>query len=407
MLPNASIKFDNGNLDAVVSSDDGVFGLLASASAVAEKFELSKPYLLKGMKDVALLGITANVDNYKLYNWLVNFYKEAGEGATLWIIGFAKTTKVSDWFTEVDGTAPAEILLTKANGSVSALFTCYSPVATFTSTIINALDDDVPVAIAAAQALAVKYTTENFAAPFLSVLEGYAYSGVPADLTDLTQGSANRVAIMLGSTEKRTATVASLGAATCILAGRLATILVSKNIGEVKAGALSNLTAYLVDTPVEEADVETINDKGFITFRTHVRKAGYYFTDSRLATDVTDDYKYIELRRTIDKAFRLAHSVVSNEILTDFNVTNTGAVDVFYAKSIEALTERTISQSMTASNELSFDSTDKDDLGVIAKMDTDSNVVSSSKVNMSLKVRPRGYARYFEVLLGFNVNTIN
>jgi hypothetical protein len=62
---------------------------------------------------------------------------------------------------------------------------------------------------------------------------------------------------------------------------------------------------------------------------------------------------------------------------------------------------------MTAQNELSFNQTDKDDLGVIAKMDTASNVVKNNKVSMSLKVRPRGYARYFEVLLGFNVNTIN
>ena len=126
-LPKAIIKFDNGNLDAVVSLDDGVFGLLASSSAVAEKFDLDKPYLIKGMKDVAALGITASVDNYSLFKWLSEFYAEAGEGTALWIMGKAKTELVSAWFTPVDGVAPAEALLDKANGEISALFTCYSP----------------------------------------------------------------------------------------------------------------------------------------------------------------------------------------------------------------------------------------------------------------------------------------
>ena len=405
-LPKATIKFDNGNLDTVVSSDDGVFGLLASSSAVADTFELNKPYLIKGMKDVAALGITASIDNYRLYTWLSEFYAEAGEGTSLWLIGKPKTETVSTWFTKVDGVAPAEALLNKANGAINALFTCYSPEGSFTPTIENGVDNDVPVALAAAQALAVSYT-EKYFAPFFVVLEAYAYNGTPADLADLKQGSNNRVAVMVGSTEERTGTPASFGASTSVLAGRLASIRVSKNVGEVKAGALSNSKAFIVDTPVEEADVESLHDKGYISFRTHVRKAGYYFTDSRLATGDSDDYKYIELRRTIDKAFRLAHDVVSDEILTDFPLTPSGSVDVFYAEGIQAQVESTIAANMTANNELSVDSTDSDDIGVISKVNTEKNVSADSTVEMSLKVRPRGYARYFEVLLGFGINNNN
>ncbi len=402
-LPKAIIKFDNGNLDTVVSSDDGVFGLLASSSTVVDTFELNKPYLIKGMKDVAALGITASVDNYRLYKWLSEFYAEAGEGTSLWLMGRSKTETVSSWFTPVAGTAPAEALLNKANGAISALFTCYSPEGTFVPTIENSVDNNVPTTIAAAQALAVSYTDANYA-PFFVILEAYAYSGTAADLADLTQGSDNRVAVMIGSTEARTATPPSVGASTSVLAGRLASIRVSKNIGEKKAGALSNLTAFIVDDPVEEADVESLHDKGYISFRTHIRKSGYYFTDSRLATENDDDYKYIELRRTIDKAYRLAHEVVSEEILTDFSLTASGSVDVFYAESIQAQVENIIAANMTANSELSVDSTNPDDFGVIALMNTEKNVSADSTLEMSLKVRPRGYARYFEVLLGFGIN---
>jgi hypothetical protein len=405
-LPKATIKFDNGNLDTVVSLDDGVFGLLASSSAVADTYELDKPYLVKGMKDVAALGITASVDNYRLFKWLTEFYAEAGEGTSLWIIGKAKTETVSSWFTKVAGVAPVEALLNKANGEISGIFTCYSPQGAFEPTIENGVDNDVPLAIAAAQSLAVAYTQDQYA-PFFVVLEAYAYSGTIADLADLKQGSNNRVAVMIGSTEQRSAEPASNGASTSIVAGRLAKIAVSKNIGEVKAGALSNLTAFVVDTAVEASDIEGLHDKGYLSFRTHVRKSGYYFADSPLATSGADDYKYIELRRTIDKALRLAHEVVSNEILTDFPVTPSGTVDVFYAQAVQAQVEALIASAMTANNELSSDPSDKDDLGVVALMNTTKNVVSDSTLEMSIKVRPRGYNRFFEVLLGFGINSNN
>lgn len=404
-LPKATINFDNGNLDTVVSSDDGVFGLLASSSAVADKFDLNKPYLVKGMKDVASLGITPSVDNYRLYKWLEEFYAEAGEGQKLWIMGRANTESVSSWFVPVSGVAPVDSLADKANGEISAIFTCFSPEGSYTPTIEEGVDNNVPVAISAAQAWAESYTNNKFA-PVFCVLEAYAFSGTVADLADLKQRSDNRVAVMIGSTESRTGTPASLGASTSVLAGRLASIAVSKNIGEVKAGALSNQTAFLVDKPIEDAmfDVETMHDLGYISFRTHIRKSGFYFSDSPMATGNDDDFNQIELRRTIDKAFRLAHSVVSEEVLTDFPLTNSGTVDYFYAQGVETQVETTVSSNMTANNELSVDSSNPNDFGVVAVMNKEKNVSVDKTLELALKVRPRGYSRFFEVNLGFSIN---
>ena len=145
MLPGINIKFDNGNIGTVVPSADGVFGLLASAVAVVDKFDLNTPYTLKGMSDVAKLGILPDVNNYTLYTWLRKFYEEAGEGTELWLMGFAKTDKLSDWFAPAvaTGRTPAELLLDASNGRLTALFTSWSPDVSYVSVITAGIDADV------------------------------------------------------------------------------------------------------------------------------------------------------------------------------------------------------------------------------------------------------------------------
>ncbi len=408
MLPRIKIKFDNGNLGSVVSTADGVFGLLASSVAVAGKFELETPYVVKGMQDVATLGILPDVDNYILYKTLREFYEEAGEGQELWLMGFPKTDKVSDWFTPdaTTGKAPAEQLLDAANGKLTALITKFSPDASYTAVITDGMDEDVMIAKQKAQLLAVNYTNKKYA-PFIAIIEGYAFNGNHIDLPTLLTGNDNRVAIFLGDTKKRIDAPVSYGTANHILAARLAKIHVHENAGKVKTGSLATLGAFVVDKVIELYDVESLHDKGYITFRTHVGKSGYYITDDPLATAETDDYHYISRRRVIDKAYRIAHNVASNEILADFNVNNDGTISPFYAKTVEGNIERAIAQQMTANNELSANPNDKNDLGVKATFDLTKNVVSTNKIELSLKVRPKGYARWFDILLGYDVTLNN
>jgi len=408
MLPGLDIKFDNGNIDTVVSTADGVFGLLASAVAVVDKFELGKEYTVKGMADVAALGILPDVDNYQLYKWLKEFYEEAGDGAELWLMGFPKANKPSDWFTAdvVTGKAPAEKLLDVSNGRLNALFTCYNPVAPFVPVVVAGLDDDVALAQQKAQLLAVNYTKNKYT-PLFVILEGFAFDGDAIGLTDLLLGEDNRVGIFIGDTEKSSVDPVTLGAASGVLAGRLAMIPVQENPGAVKRGALATLTAFIVDEKVELYDVEALHNKGYITFRTHERKAGYYISDDPLATSIDDDYRQITRRRVIDKAYRVAHNIASEEILADFDLNNDGTISPFYAKTIEGNIERAIFNQMTSTGELSRDQSNKDDKGVIAKFNTTLNVATTNRIELSLKVRPKGYARWFDVLLGYDVSLNN
>lgn len=403
MLPGLNIKFTNGNIPAVANDTSRVVALVASGVAVASTFALDTPYLVKSLSDVAELGILPDINNNKLHKALKEFYEEAGDGTPLWLIAFAKNTKVSDWFTPAVGTgkAPVEKLLEKAGGSITSLFTCFSPDNSYTLNIENAMDEDVALAKQKAQVLSQMYASKHYA-PFYTILEGYGFDGNATNLPDLKTESNNRVGILLGDTKKRTDTPATMGSATQLVAARLANTSVQENIGKVSNGALKTLTAYILDTPIEHYDVESLHDKGFISFRTHVRKAGYYFTDDPLATGSNDDYRSIALRAVIDKAFRLAHGIASKEVLQDFDVNNDGTVSSIYAKGVEGKIEREIFDNMTVRGELSRDISNKDDLGVVAKVDTSNNVVATSRIDLTISVRPKGYARWFNINLGYS-----
>lgn len=409
MLPGVEIEFQNGQLGTVLNRPDGTFGLLASAVAVSTTFLLEKDYEVKSMLDVAALGILPSVGNYRLYKFLEEFYNEVGSGTALWIMGFANTKKVSDFFTPDVTTqkTPAEKLLDAANGAISGLFVSFDPSVDYTPTIETAIDADVILALPKAQLLAETYTKNEYA-PFFVYLEGYAFSGDKSTLIDLTTKTYNRVGVMIGDSQKRTGTVPSKGAALGILAGRLAAKSVQVNPGRVRDGAIRSTTAFIVDVPVEKYDVGSIHDKGFVTLRSHKRKSGYYFTDGPLACEADDDYHYIPQRRVIDKAFRLAYDVLVEFTLDDIDVNPNGTIQALSATVIEQAVIAKIFSEMTVEGELSYDPSDTKDKGVICKVDLTQNVTSTSIIKIKqLQVRSKAYARFIEVPLGFVPITSN
>lgn len=408
MLPRININFKNGNLGQIVESPDAVFGLIASAVSVKPTFLLGKAYQIRSMEDAANLGITNSIGNYTLYKTLDEFYQEAGEGVELWLLGQEKSAKVSDWFTKgVNGKVPAEDLLDAANGKIKMLFTAYSPEGNAEPTLEKGLDIDVLLAASKAQALAENYTNKRYA-PFYTLLEGYGFDGDKVLLKDLTELDFNRVQILLGDTISRSGSPGSYGSAVGILAGRKARIQVQVNPGKVIDGALNFSKIFIKDDLVELYDVSALHDKGYVTFRTHTGKSGYFISDDPLACAVSDDYHYGTHRRVIDKAYRLAYQALLDFLLDDGTVNEDGTISAIYAKTIENRVESLIYNQMSANNELSFNSNDPKDRGVICKVDLTHNVTSTSILKLAkLQVRSKGYNRFINVPLGFVPVTLN
>lgn len=395
MRPGVSIGFENGNLGVVATSPDGVCAIVASAVANGS-FDLETTYTVYSLDEAETLGIIPTVAaNYELHKTIKEFYAEAGTGTELWIYGVAKTQTLDQLV------ADSEAVLLASNRRIRFVTLKYAPSVADTD-VTAGLRTGFPATLAAAQEIAEQYTTEK-TQPVVYIIEAYNYTGVAADLVGFSATTYNRVAVLIGDTETRTGATASKGAAVGVLAGRIAKNQVHVNVGRVKDGALKPLSFYVLDTPVEQVNIDALYDKGFITPCTHVGKSGYYFVDDHLACTVEDDYHFLTRRRVIDKAYVLANSTLTNFILDTVPLTGEGKMQDSYAKSLESEVERVIVQEMTAKGEISADVTIANDTGVEVLIDTTNVIATDSQIKGKIRVRPHGYGRFIEFTIGFNI----
>lgn len=392
--PSVNIAFENGNIGSVTTSPDGVCVIVASAIANGG-FALNTPYTVYSLAEAEALGIIPTIaGNYELHKTIKEFYAEAGSGTELWIYGVAKTRTLDQLVGD-----SVDVLLA-SNRRIRFVVAKYAPSAD-DDEVTAGLRTGFPATLASAQLIAETYTEEK-TQPLVFILEGYNYTGVAADLVGFTATTYNRVIVMVGDTETRTGATASKGAAVGVLAGRIAKNQVHVNVGRVKDGALNPLEFYIVDTPVEQVNIDALYNKGFVTLTTHTGKSGYYFVDDMMACEVEDDYHYLTRRRVIDKAYVLANQTLTNFILDTIPLTNEGKIQAAYAKALEAEVVRVIAQEMSAKGELSVDATVANDNGVECVIDVTNNIAQDSTIKGRIRVRPHGYGRFLEFTIGFN-----
>lgn len=394
-LPKVKIDYGNGALGQAIASADGLLCLIVvGAVAIADKFDLAKTYPLRKTGDLENLGIDSD-NNPEMYKLVKEFYTEATEGTKVYIIGYPDTLKMSD---VLDYDNPyARNIIESLNGEVRGLF--ITEKAGVTPTITKGFDDDLEAAKLNAETLG-DWATEVRFAPIFVIIDGLSFSGDPEAVEDMRKQNYNRVGVVIGAGAPGLANQ-SIG----LVAGRVAISPVQRNIGRVADGALNVLAMYAGDKSVEVADVETLHDKGYITFRTFTGMSGYYISDDPLATKATDDYNQLTRRRVIDKAYRIAYAVLIEKLLDEIPVKSDGTMIETYARSFELSVENAIATNMTANGELSTDPADSTDRGVTFVVDRTINVLATNRVEGDLSVRPHGYGKEIKVRLGFMVVT--
>lgn len=391
-LPRVSIRFKNGQLGAVEQLDDAVTGLVASAAAVSDTFALGSAYLITRYDDLSSLGVD-KTNNARLEKAVREFYDEAPTGTKLWIMGVAKSVSVTDI---CDKTEPyAMSLVRAANGAIRTLIVAKDDEDLYTPTMQGSLDDDLYDAMVKAQGLADE-STGTLQAPLLVLLEGRHYNGTPSGLIDLTTDDKNRVAVVVGDTA-----ASSKGACVGLIAGRIAAIPVQRSVARVKSGSIKATDLYLGALTADQGKPDVISDLGYITPRTFVGKSGYFWSDDKIATAPTDDYALIPRRRVIDKAYRVAYITMVNTIGEEIPITSEGKIPASICKSLQQELENAIENTMTVNGNLATDETDPNDTGVKCYIDPDQNIVQTSILEVSLSVRPYGYAKYIDINLGF------
>lgn len=403
-LPYVRINFAIGAIGGYDAMDDGCTGLLCTAEAVTGKFALGTNYLVTSLKQLEDLGIDAESEgaNANVYKCVKEFYAEAPKGTRLFIRGVAESVTVDDLTDRDEGHAWP--LLEYAKGEIRTLVVKATDAAGYEATVEGALDAVVYEAITNAQTLANAAANE-LKAPIVVLLEGRHYSGTPAALEQLKEYACNRVAVVIGDTTKGPDQSGSTGAAVGLLAGRIAAIPVQRSVARVKDGAVKATQMYIGYETPESGHPDVVHDKGFICPRTFVGKGGYYWSDDTLATDATDDYCLIPRRRTVDKAYRVAYATMLEYLNDEIAVTAEGKIVPAVCKGIETALESAVIRQMTREGNLSTDPDDPNDTGVEAYVDPDQDIVSASRLDVKLRIRPYGYAKYIEVDLGFQ--TVN
>nr|DAE82094.1 MAG TPA: tail sheath protein [Caudoviricetes sp.] len=392
MIPRIKISYLNGLLGTVGDSPDGLFAIVCGAAVVSSTFALEKAYSIRRPADLDALGVTAE-NNPRLYKHVSDFYSIAEEGTEVVVWGADKSAAMTALLDKTTGSVRK--LLEAEGGRLRGLFVALDG-KTGTSSD-NGLDEDVFTALPKAQELA-EWSTDEMYAPIFVVLEGRGYSDSES-FTDLSEMTDNRVGVLVGDTTRE-----SEGACVGLLAGRLASIPVQRNIGRVRDGSLPATEMYIGASKVETgmSVIEELYDKGYITPRKYTGRSGYFFTDDKLACDERDDYAHLANRRVIDKAYRITYDTLLDMMLDELEVNEDGTLQTGVVKSWQQTVEDKLNANMTAAGELSAGD---DGEGAVCYIDETQNVLATSKVEVTVKVRPFGYARYIDVSLGFEVQT--
>ncbi len=386
MLPNLIIKLQNGGLGRVARTSDGVAGLILTGAAVDGKLDLNKVYPLASMRDLAALGVTEE-NNPLLLKDVAQFYDKTGDGAELYLLVVAAATTLEQICSN-DDASPLRKLISHAKGRIRLVgINRLAPAEYVAETANTGIDYDAVKAGQSAHAVAESYASK--VNPFRIMLPALLWDGKTDELYRPRQSTFNRVTYVMASD----ATIegnhtAAIGQAL----GRAAAIPVHYSLARVKNG-MATLEGKLTNgkTPEEcEALLDTLHNAGYIIYRTFVGRNGYYFSDDPMAAPLTDDYSNLSLARVIDKAIILTYGAYIDEMNESVEVDDEGQIPVPICRYYEGLMNNAVASAM--SGEISdFESF----------VDPDQNIISTSRMVISCRIRPKGVLRDIIVNLGF------
>jgi hypothetical protein len=392
-LPKVNVTLGNGQLGGVTPADDRCAGLVLSGVAVTDKIGLNDPKQIFSPDDLAAIGIT-EVDNPFAWKECNAFYKRAGNGRELWINLYAAATTLATVCDKAQAGNIVKTLLDAAEGRIRLLGINRKTPAGYTPTTTAKIDADVITAQSNLQSLLNDYAAAY--KPSRAYLPALHWTGVSAALHNCRQDSANRVTLVLGSDYIDSDNFAQ--AAVGFALGREAEIPVQRNPGRVKDGAMLTEAWFTDGSTVKSKQnmLDTLHDYGYMFFRPHIGKNGYYFNDAPVSAPLTDDYAYRPYGRTIDKAMVIIVSTYTDELLDDFEVDDAGKIPAGIIKYFEQRIVNAISANMA---------------GEISKfsvyIDPAQNVISTGKTKMKWKIVPRATNREIEGELSFDNPALN
>lgn len=387
-LPNITIKHLDGQLGRTAPSEDGISGLVLSGTATTE-MALYQPKPIYSVTDLTALGITES-NNPLALREVTQFYSKAQTNTLLWVMLIAESMELT---TAV--TTHVNKLLDAAEGKVRLLGMNRLIPDEYEGTNTAGIYADVLSAKTALHALALNYRDAH--KPFRSLLPHLGASAATfTTLKDLREDETGTVAIVSWLPENPVSEDAVAPAIGHTL-GKLSALPVNQNLGRVKNGEEGVANPAIFDLAPEklidnEAKWELLHSKGYIFLRKHFGKVGWYFNDDTAAAPVTSDYSSLSRGRTIDKAHRITYKTMAEEILDDIEIDDDGKIPAAMTAYYQSKVEQAIAGEMNG--EISG--------RPVAFVDPNQDVLATDKLNMSVRIRPRGQVKYINIDLSFD-----
>lgn len=403
---NVNITKRNGALGRRSPNQDGVCGLITTGVAIAGKLVLDTVYPMRSIRDAVSIGITAEYDsaNAVLVHHVIDRFFKANPSGTLNVMIAAQTNTLADL---VDPSKDlAKKLLRESQGLIKFCGVSRNPAAAYEPTLLNGLDADVLTAAAKAQSL---YESEFNAFRYAGfLLEGRSFNGTAAAAKDLRTLNTPNVSITIAADpaiSKANARYAGYAAVGDVL-GLISKASVSQDIGELTSdfdlqdtGNSVFVTAGLSSgqeiSTYSEADLDALDDKGYIFPTAIAGIAGFHLSDSHTASTLqNNDYAYIENNRTIEKAIFLVRQALLPKIKSRIKVDPaTGYLEDDDVKALEA----------TGAKALAGMETDGDISGGIdCYVNPEQDILSTSVLEIEVTFIPVSIAREITVAIGFS-----
>ena len=390
---SVTITEATGQLGGTVTTEDRTCGLVLTGTP-DDTYVLGTPILITSLEDLATNNIT-ETNNPFAYRQVTEFYSMAPIGSKLYLMLVADSLMIDD-MANVATAGGAKKLLDYAEGKIKVLGIMtddkYIVAEGGTVTITNQLNADVYVAATNGKAMETQYRAAQ--KPFRMIIGGTSYGGTPASVTDMSAGSNNRCAILIGDTQVHDST--NCAAALGLLLGKVAANPVHVKISRVKDGALPISAVYLKASTYENSGTAaaTLAGRNYITFTKYPNKAGYYFSGDPMLAASTDDYWFLARGRVIDKARVIAYTIFAEEIDDNIPTIAGGKPDPGFVKWLEQQIINQITLTMVANGEISE---------IQCFIDLDQNVISTNTLNVVLKIRPEAYLNLINITLGFTL----
>lgn len=359
-LPKVEISIQSGQIGRATNLGNGVPGLLVhmDAAPAAHAFATAKLYASYDDLPDELKAIEA-----------LKLYFSLAVGYSVYVMPVPDTVSVTDMVDYQNATAYAKLLVEAGRGEIR-----------FIGVVATMLLAEISTAGIKAQALA-NYFLDKVNPLRVFLPYSYKTADVIVDLTEMTNDRVGYVVSYAGD---------EMG----LFVAKLASTRVHIHPGKVADGSLPIITALLdgyanPQVYIEDSlsKVEVLHDAGYNVLRTHIGKAGYYFTGQPMAC--TGDFEKITNCLTIDKAHVIAYETLLDELNNEVMTNEDGTLLAAYVKTVQENVKDAINAAM--GNEIS---------GVDCYIDTEQDILTNDMLEVVLKIQPVGHSSYINVKLG-------